>query len=69
MKTIEFQGEDYDVPDWVRYVAMDADGSIHAYEFEPEIHFNEFIMIAKIGNTVKLRFALVDDWENSIEEV
>lgn len=32
MKRITFQGAEYDVPAWARWVAQDGDGTITAYE-------------------------------------
>lgn len=31
MKTITYRGEQYEVEDWVNFVAMDADGDIYGY--------------------------------------
>ena len=36
MKTITFEGREYEAPDWVRWVARDMDGSIYGYSAEPE---------------------------------
>lgn len=38
MKTITYRGEQYEVEDWVNFVAMDADGDIYGYEHEPKIN-------------------------------
>ena len=35
MKTIEFQGAEYQVQDWVNWVAMDDDGELYGYENKP----------------------------------
>lgn len=38
MKTVTFQGIDYEVPDWVRWIAQDGDGHIFAYDVEPLVY-------------------------------
>ena len=35
MKNIQYQGRQYSVPIWVKFVATDKCGSIYGYEFEP----------------------------------
>lgn len=35
MKTIEFQGAEFEVPDWARWIAQDNDFSTYAYERKP----------------------------------
>lgn len=35
MKTVEFQGAEFEVPDWARWIAQDSDGSICVYENKP----------------------------------
>lgn len=36
-KTIEYKGNKYTVPTWVKWVATDKDGSIYGYENKPEV--------------------------------
>lgn len=36
MKTIEYNGKEYQTPDWANYVAADADGQVWCYEYKPE---------------------------------
>ncbi|UIB81320.1 hypothetical protein [Flyfo podovirus Tbat2_2] len=65
MKIITYRGEQYEVEDWVNFVAMDADGDIYAYENKPE------------RNTINWTFrgtaCLIGtepvDWEGSLEKV
>lgn len=35
MKTVEFEGAEFEVPNWARWIAQDSDGSIWAYENTP----------------------------------
>jgi len=35
MKTITFEGKEYKVPVWVKWVAKDADGCVYAYALQP----------------------------------
>lgn len=39
-KKIMFQGSEYVVSDWAKYIAMDGDGSIFCYSKKPEIYFD-----------------------------
>lgn len=36
MKKVEFQGVTFEVPNWARWIAQDADGSVYVYEKEPK---------------------------------
>ena len=36
MKTVSFQQQTYEVPNWANYIARDADGDVCAYELEPK---------------------------------
>lgn len=66
MKTITYRGEQYEVEDWVNFVAMDADGAIYAHESEPYRRHGEWVKtegrIQCIGNEVA-------GWEESLEKV
>lgn len=66
MKTITYRGEQYEVEDWVNFVAMDADGAIYAYEQEPYSRCGEWI---KSGGNVKCIGCEVVEWEESLEKV
>lgn len=35
MKKVEFQGAEFEVPDWAKYIGQDADGSVWAHESKP----------------------------------
>lgn len=35
MKTVNFQGIDYQVPDWARWIAQDANGTIKVFQAKP----------------------------------
>lgn len=35
MKTVQFQGINYEVPDWARYIAQDGHATITVHEAEP----------------------------------
>lgn len=42
MKAITFEGKQYEVEDWVKWVARDADGNIHGYSHEPMFGIGSF---------------------------
>lgn len=70
MKTIEFEGKQYEVEDWVKFVARDEDGSINGYEAEPyqsrpesnEWCCRNIFRICSISETF-------DNWDKSLTEV
>lgn len=39
MKTITIEGKEYKVPNWVNWVAMDADGEWYGYKEKPVLGF------------------------------
>ena len=58
---------DFDLPDWARWIATDADGAVWAYEVEPLMHDtgwyeNEVGRRALIG-----RRAPPGDWRDSLK--
>lgn len=66
MKTITYRGEQYEVEDWVNFVAMDADGMIYSYEHEPTLSDGEWIpslgRVWHVGDEPS-------EWEESLEKV
>lgn len=66
MKTITYRGEQYEVEDWVNFVAMDSDGAIYTYENEPYSKYGEWI---KSTGNVKCIGGEVMEWETSLEKV
>lgn len=66
MKTITYRGERYEVEDWVNFVAMDSDGMIYGYDYEPELSCGEWI--PSLGRTWPVGDEPTD-WEVSLEKV
>lgn len=62
METITYRGKQYEVEDWVNFVAMDGSGEIFAYETEPSIEPGEQNRVEWIGREPV-------DWEESLEKV
>ena len=67
MKTITFEGNEYEVEDWVKYVARDEDGDICAFENKPFMYRN-YWSTDNVGKVHRMG-AELDDWENSLIEV
>ncbi|QDH85544.1 hypothetical protein [Proteus phage vB_PmiP_RS51pmB] len=67
MKTITYRGEQYEVEDWVNWVAMDAGGEIYAYEHEPIVS-SENDWINTGGNCFWIG-SEPQDWDESLEKV
>jgi len=58
---------DFDLPDWARWIATDADGAVWAYEVEPLLHDtgwyeNEVGRRALVG-----REAVSTNWRDSLK--
>ncbi len=68
MKTITFEGKQYEVEDWVNYIARDHDGEIYGYEAEPIILDRTWW--DNVGDT---KFKLIDlfsaKWQDSLTKV
>lgn len=67
MKTITYRGEQYEVEDWVNWVAMDADGGIYGYETNPE--WGVYDEWANTGGKVCAIGVEDNKWEESLEKV
>ena len=55
MREITYRDSILAVPDWAEFVATDSDGSIWAYEYEPEWHPAGFWSTHGDGKSVQLR--------------
>ena len=65
MKSIQYQGRQYSVPIWVKFVATDESGSIYGYEFEPYKSKS-----AWLGSEGRLFLVTRDkEWDSSLAEV
>lgn len=49
-KKIMFQGSEYVVSDWAKWLAKDADGVIYAYEEEPKEQSDSYWCSSGYGN-------------------
>lgn len=68
MKTITYRGEQYEVEDWVNFVAMDFNGDIFAFENKPEKDdFGEWIN-NKGGQVSRIDY-IENGWSESLEKV
>lgn len=68
MKTITYRGEQYEVEDWVNFVAMDASGEIYAYEIEPGRELGDTEWSYELGRVEWIGREPVE-WEESLEKV
>ena len=66
MKTITYRGNQCEVPEWVNFVAMDADGDIFGYEHEPYTGDGDWFCSG--GRVKHLRDTCIF-WEESLEKV
>ncbi len=65
MKTITFEGKQYEVEDWVKWVAMDESGYVFCYEKKPRRHKNGWYK-SKKNRVIKIDCY---DWPGSLTEV
>lgn len=68
MKTITYRGEQYEVEDWVNWVAMESNGTYYGYENEPYLNLGSGEWIKDVG-----RICIIGEenmeWEESLEKV
>ena len=56
-KTITFEGQQYDVPVWVNWVARDSGGSVYGYDVQPNkgagmwLNYSENYILLSAGLT------------------
>ena len=66
MKTIKFEGKQYEVPDWVNFVVRNEDGGIVG-------HYDEPIYLSHNWHSFGESYVIVDnpisDWRRSLTEV
>ena len=67
MKTIKFEGQEYEVEDWVNYVARDEECLIFGYELEPIKGGRSWHPIGFEGRMTKLYLAV--PWNKSLVKV
>ncbi len=68
MKTITFEGKEYEVPVWVRWVAKDANGTVWAFGLKPRACYYEDMWTTQHGS----RDRQIDQkasWDEAIAEV
>lgn len=58
---------DFDLPDWARWIATDADGAVWAYEVEPLLHDTGWYE-NEVGRRLLLgRQTPIDNWRESLK--
>ncbi len=57
-----------ELPDWARWIAMDADGACWCYEAEPHRHDRGWYE-NEVGRSQRIERQPVDDWEASLERL
>lgn len=62
MKTITFEGKQYEVEDWVKWACRDLDGSIWGYENRPRPLTNDWYVEGR-------KTILTNGWQDSLTEV
>ncbi len=70
MKHVVFEGRMYKVPDWVKYIARDADGSVWGYKDKPDRDciYYDYSGSHKSDTYIQLSDAC-NDWYKSLREI
>lgn len=66
MKTITYRGEQYEVEDWVEYVAANQDGWIRAFENIPIANGDKWFNTG--GQCMYISY-VDNEWRDSLEKV
>lgn len=68
MKTVKYQGKEFEISDWVNFIATDKDGDTWGFENKPEMNIDENMWSTSFG-----RYEYVTDtfnnWVDSLEEI
>lgn len=69
MKAITFEGKQYKVEDWVKWVARDSDGDVVVFDQKPVIFYGEFW--ACVGGCLHKTIYPINpcNWQDSLTEV
>lgn len=68
MKTVKYQGKEFEVSDWVNFIATDEDGSIWGFENKPKLNIDKDMWSTSFGRFKQVSDTF-NDWENSLEEI
>jgi hypothetical protein len=72
MKTITFEGKEYELPVWVKWVAKDAHGCVYAFDLKPKPCFYEHVWRESTPYPFGKRGIKIDEkasWNKAIIEV
>lgn len=64
MKTVKYQGKEFEVSDWVNFIATDKDGTIWGFANKPELNIDENMWSTSLG-----RYEHVDHMFSIIGEI
>lgn len=65
-KTVNYRGKQYTVPDWVKFIATDLNGSIFGYEMKPTMDLVSEGYVATKGRVYRLRWP---EWQDTLQEI
>lgn len=70
MKIVNYLGEDYNVEDWVEYIATDKDTSIYGYEKEPVVDdFSGEWDIVECSKYYQINILKLESWKKTMRKV
>lgn len=69
MKNITYRGKEFEVEDWVNFVATDESGDIYGYEHEPKQDGYEYTWFDETGGEWCLIYESEVNWRDSLEKV
>lgn len=62
MKTVKFEGQEYEVPEWCHWMARDEGGQVYAFEIQP--YLNQATFRTESGNVCEVT-PTIPDWRES----
>ena len=69
MKTVKYRGNEYNIPEWVSYIATDENGGVWGFEDKPYSSRGYWLNREQCGKCKRIGSLNIDNWENSLEKV
>lgn len=72
MKTITFEGKEYEVENWIKWIAMDCDGMIWGYTNKPRTNLKSGGLgqwDGRTGKCMKIKGSDNPNWQRSLKEL
>lgn len=67
MKTVIYHGKEFEVNDWVNFIATDCDGKVWEFEDKPYSSRGYWLNREQCGKCKRIGSLNIDNWESSLE--